>query len=275
MRETLVENIAQERAAFRRELGVGEEEILFYRIGQPGHKWTLWEFEAFQRIRREVPHARLLLMQPPPNLWIKIEPEAERLGIILRKTTSDFAWLERLNHSADIAIHASAWGESFGYTIAEAMMAGRPLITRSTPWGDNAQVELVANGKTGFVCLTTGEMARRGTELARDSALRDKMGSAGRRRIRKLANLESETDVLEAVMEHVVTGAPLKQIEKRQRELVRFSRVFRQREYGFSELLMQYPLEKVIGIIYLLYKSARGNFRNIIISLKSIKNKTK
>ena len=131
-----------DKIKFRRELGVSEEEVLFCRIGRPSSKWTAWEFDAFKMIKRQIPKTRLLLMEPSKELWRKIEPVADSMGIILVKATSDFTWLEMLNQSADIAIHASAWGESFGYTIAEAMMAGKPVITRSTPWGDNAQVEL-------------------------------------------------------------------------------------------------------------------------------------
>lgn len=261
--EKLTQAAGSEREAVRRELGVTEEELLFFRIGQPGKKWTNWEFEAFRLIKKQIPQARLILMEPPSGLWSQIEPEAGRLGVILRKTTSDLAWLEALNRSADIAIHASAWGESFGYTIAEAMMAGRPLITRSTPWGDNAQVELVANGQTGFVCLTTGEMARRGIELAKDAELRQRMGSAGRRRIQGLAGVDIETDVLEAVMEFVMTGVRSDLISERQKELIRFSRSFVKKEYCFSEPLSRHLLEKVKGMIYLLYKSVRGNLRNL------------
>jgi hypothetical protein len=142
------------------------------------------------------------------------------------------------------------------------MMAGRPTITRSTPWGDNAQVELVANGETGYVCLTTGEMARRGIELARDASLQRSMGSAGRRRIQDLAGVETETDVLEAVMEFVMTGVRSDLIMGRQQELLQFSRCFDKKEHGFSERLTQYPLEKSKGLLYLLYKSVRGNVRN-------------
>jgi glycosyltransferase involved in cell wall biosynthesis len=261
---TTAQENESEREAFRRELGVCEDEVLFYRIGQAGHKWTLWEFDAFQRIKKKIPKARLLLMQPPANLWEKIEPEASRLGVILRKTTSDFAWLEKLNLYADIAIHASAWGESFGYTIAEAMMTGRPLITRSTPWGDNAQVELVANGKTGFVCLTTGEMARRGIDLARDMELRRSMGWAGRSRIQQLANQEAETDALEAVMDYVMTGEHSSLISDRHQELIRFSRTFTQNEYGFSERLTEHPFEKGNGLLFLLYKNLRGKIRTYL-----------
>ena len=51
---------AEERVEFRRNLGVKQNEILFMRIGQPGKKWKLWEFEAFKSIKNQVPAARLI-----------------------------------------------------------------------------------------------------------------------------------------------------------------------------------------------------------------------
>ena len=249
--------------AFRSELGVSEDEILFFRIGQPSIKWTLWEYEAYKLIKKKVPNARFLMMEPPENLWKKIEKEANHLGIILKKTTNDFNWLNRLNHAADISLHASAFGESFGYTIAEAMYGKKPVITRSTPWGDNAQVELVHNGITGFVCMNVGEMARRAIELSQDKILRTKMGEAARKRIIKISDPECETDVLQAVIKFVTDGSNIEALKKRTIEVVEFSRTFKKREYCFSEHFLNHPFEKTLSGIFLLYKCTRGYIRNI------------
>ena len=121
VRETTPRGPDHSSESFRRGLGVGKDEVLFYRIGQPGCKWTQWELEAFRLIKKTVPESRLLLMEPPKNLWKRIEPEASRLGVIFRKATSDFSWLEELNRSADIAIHASAWGDP-GWCILRSLL---------------------------------------------------------------------------------------------------------------------------------------------------------
>lgn len=247
----------------RKELGVSDGEVLFFRIGQPGKKWELWEFEAFRKIKSEVPYARLLLMEPPKNLIEKIELEAEKLGIILRKVTTDFNWLEDLNRAGDIALHASAWGESFGYTIAEAMSAGKPVITLSTPWGDNAQVELVENRKTGFVCISVGEMARRGIELARSLKQRTKMGKAGVERIAAISDPERETDLLEAAIHSVLGDRSNSLLEGRRIAFKNFAKNFQKREFTFSESLKEYPLEKSAALLFMIYKCCRAYLRNL------------
>src|SRR5260370_35878059 len=101
------------------ELNVKEDEILAVRIGRPGHKWAAWECDAHAIARRRSPELRLFLMEPPSWLAAEIGRRQHGDGIIVRKATSDFAWLEKLYASADLMIHASDWGESFGYTIAE------------------------------------------------------------------------------------------------------------------------------------------------------------
>jgi len=254
---------ADEISVFRRDLGVREDEILFYRIGQPGHKWTEWEFKAFKLIRKQIPKSRLLLMEPPPELWAKIEPVADSLGIILMKASSDFTWMEKLNQSADISIHASAWGESFGYTIAEAMLAGSPVITRSTPWGDNAQVELIENGKTGFICCSVLEMAKRGIDLACSQNLRENLGEAGKARIQSLASLEQETDVLESVIESVMTNSKNQLLLDREESLYKFATSFVRREFTFSEPLTTNLWNSAAALLYMGYKSARSWIRNL------------
>jgi glycosyltransferase involved in cell wall biosynthesis len=253
----------RESRAIRSELGVEDDEILFLRIGQPGHKWTLWEFEAFKLIKKKTPKARLLLMEPPEKLWNRIEADKDNHGVILKKVTNDFEWINKLNNAADISLHASAWGESFGYTIAEAMYYGKPVITRSTPWGDNAQVELVENTTTGFVCLSVGEMARRGIELTRNKKLRIKLGEAARRRIKMICDAERETDVLEAVIEFVLEGKSNQLLKSRGDRLKEFIKTFQNREYGISESLIVHPVEKTFSIMYLLYKILRGYIRNL------------
>jgi glycosyltransferase involved in cell wall biosynthesis len=253
----------------RRELGVGDDEILFYRIGQPGKKWEMWEYEAFLHIRRAVPKARLLVMEPPGKLRKKMESDAGTSGLIIREVTNDFSWLERLNCAADIAIHASAWGESYGYTIAEAMAAGKPVITRSTPWGDNAQVELVENGKTGFVCLSVGEMARRGIELAHDPELRRRMGEAGMRRIIKISDPEQEADMLESVIRFLAGQGTSSLLLKRLELFQEFTKNFSALEYSFSEKIQNHPLEKAYALSFMLYKCTRSYLRNLKGSMKT------
>jgi len=254
---------ADERREFRRTLGLRDDQVLAVRVGQraspgqPGNKWKRWECEAFARARRSAPHLRLFIMEPPSDIWRDIEAGRYGQGITVHSNTSDFAWLSRLYSAADCMVHASSYGESFGYTIAEAMEAGLPVIVRTTPWGDNAQVELVQCGETGFVCASVGEMSRRLRDLAMDSGLRRRMGEEAMKRIRAKANLERELDVLEGVIQAVTTGKRGVALQQRGEELLRFASDFAAREWRISEPPWSHPLDYLGGRVYSGYRRLR------------------
>jgi hypothetical protein len=252
------------RRSFRAELNVKEDEILAVRIGRPGHKWAAWECEAHAIVRRRSPRLRLFLMEPPLRLAAEIGRGKYGDGIIVRKETSDFAWLEKLYASADLMIHASDWGESFGYTIAEGMVAELPVITRSTPWCDNAQVELVANNQTGFVCWSVPEMARRLCDLASDKQLRQQMGTAARKRILQLADVHSEIDILDEVICQLKCGKELSSVRSRNEQLINFSRRFADLERETSERLSDHPFDFAVGSLYSGYRTTRTKLRSIV-----------
>jgi glycosyltransferase involved in cell wall biosynthesis len=251
------------RGKFREQLGVTDSEVLAIRIGRPGHKWTAWECKAYAVAKNDVPQLRLFLMEPPQWLVCKIEHGKFGGGIIVRAETNDFDWLDRLYAAADLMIHTTDWGESFGYTIAEAMAARLPVITRSTPWGDNAQVELVGNGQTGFVCWSISEMARRLSDLGQDSELRARMGTAGAKRIFELSSVESETDLLEEVINHVLSGQSVLRVRARNARLREFCRRFSLLQRATSERFPVHPCDLAVGSLYSRYRSARSGARVI------------
>jgi glycosyl transferase family 1 len=79
-----------------------------------------------------------------------------------------------------VFVTASELGESQGLAIAEAMSMGLPVVTCSTPWVDNAQVEYVQHGRTGFLASHPRPFAEAVATLLADEALRIRLGSAGR-----------------------------------------------------------------------------------------------
>jgi glycosyltransferase involved in cell wall biosynthesis len=85
---------------------------------------------------------------------------------------------EGLYASSDIVCQVSRWGEAFGFTIAEAMASGRPVIGTCV----GAIPELVRDGHSGFL-VEPGDvnaMAERLLLLARSPELRVSMGAIGR-----------------------------------------------------------------------------------------------
>lgn len=168
----------QERMVVRSQLGVGEQDILACRIGRPDiRKWSTRLEMALPGIFARVPNLRLLLMAAPKE---KEGLQRRFPGrIIAQPPSAVSAELTRIYQAADLMTHSSGIGESFGLAVAEGMYWGLPVVVDSTPAADNAQVELVDHGRTGFVVNSALGFIEAISRLAEDSNLRRRMGQAG------------------------------------------------------------------------------------------------
>ena len=101
---------------------------------------------------------------------------------------------EGLYTAADVVCQVSRWEEAFGWVIAEAMAAGRPLVATRV----GGIPELVADGVSGFLVPTRApaEIAQRVIQLLEDPALRARMGAAGRQAAEQKFDLERNLDAL-------------------------------------------------------------------------------
>lgn len=222
----------EERKRTREELGLKDEDVVALRLGRPdAAKWTDLECDATRDVRRAGGHQlKLIVIEPPEELKNRIASGQFADGIIVRKVEDSPEHVARLVDAADIIFHAARFGESFGYAIAEGMAAGKPVITRTTPWGDNAQVELVEHGTTGFVCGSEEGLAAALRLLLEDQNLRENMGAAGRQRILQLSDPAREIQVLSAA----ITGDD-KFLIDRWRGILDFHRSFLVREWSIIE----------------------------------------
>ena len=101
---------------------------------------------------------------------------------------------EGLYTAADIVCQVSRWEEAFGWVIAEAMAAARPLVATRV----GGIPELVEDGETGYLVppRAPAEIAARLVTLLEDPALRTRMGLAGRRAAERKFELEANLDTL-------------------------------------------------------------------------------
>jgi glycosyltransferase involved in cell wall biosynthesis len=198
---------AAEVQAFRERHGVEKDEVLFGRFSRPEpNKWTSLALDAFRVALRRHRGMKLLLREPPPAVAaaLRESPDADRFLIL--PATADPAEL-RLNMAAvDAVLHTSSIGESFGYGIAEPMNLGKPVITHSVPWVDQAQIELVRHGECGFVASTPRAMGKCLERLAHSAELRSKLGAAAQAHIRTLADPGTSISRLEGALRATVEG---------------------------------------------------------------------
>ena len=101
---------------------------------------------------------------------------------------------EGLYAASDVVCQVSRWEEAFGWVIAEAMAASRPLVATRV----GGIPELVTDGESGFLVAprAPAEIARRLVQLLEDSELRARMGAAGRLAAERKFDLTFNLDTL-------------------------------------------------------------------------------
>lgn len=170
------------RGNLRGELGIDADTPIVGKIGRSSAaKWSEVSIDAFERICRDRPQVKILLVTPPE----KIKTAISRRGLnpyIVYLDSIPPSEVGKFYNTIDVLAHSSAIGESFGYVIAEAMAYSTPVVVDSNPMRDNAQVELVNNGETGFVVGSSETYADAVAELLQSDELRRGYGAAAQRR---------------------------------------------------------------------------------------------
>jgi hypothetical protein len=110
--------------------------------------------------------------------------------------------LATMYSACDVVINAAVIGESQGVAIAEAMALGIPVVTCSTPWVDNAQVEMVDHGVNGWVANHPRPFAEAIADLLLDEQRRRQFGNAGTAKIGELLDPVRLTRQLENLYDH-------------------------------------------------------------------------
>ena len=192
---------------FRQEHGIQSDEIVFGRLSRPEpNKWTDLPLEGFRIAAKKNPRLKLLLREPPAEVSRSLRNAPDHDRFIILPATSDSGELARTIASVDAVLHTSSMGESFGYGIAEPMNYGKPVIANSTPWLDQAQIELVRHGECGFIASTRSAIAAALVKLASDETLRTKLGRNAQSYIRKLGDPVESTDRLETALRAAAQG---------------------------------------------------------------------
>lgn len=152
----------------------------------PG-KWSDLALAFLPHLVRREPGTvyRIIGATPEAREWIAANGLAAHVEFC--DPVEDDAGLAAFWNSVAVMAHANDTGESFGMVIAEAMAAGLPVVTHpSRGLRDNAQLELVDDGVTGFVADTAEDYAAALARLVADPDLARRMGEAGRHKAARL-----------------------------------------------------------------------------------------
>jgi len=104
----------------------------------------------------------------------------------------------------DILVHASDEPEPFGRVLVEAMAAGKPVIAANA----GGPREIVADGETGilFEPGSPESLAAALRRLLQDKELRQRMGEAGRERVKEHFHARQQVEQVQEVYEEVLAG---------------------------------------------------------------------
>ena len=174
------------------------------RIGRAAEgKFDFITLDGFAEFAKKVPHARFLLVGATQHMisYATSLHIADRLLVF--ENTADLQQLLFYYQSMDIFLAASQIGESFGMVIAEAMCAGIPVVTISTPDRDNAQIELVDNEITGLVVeRNTEKIAAALFYLYQNEKVRAKLSAASKEKVKKEYSARHLVKSLENLIYH-------------------------------------------------------------------------
>jgi len=180
----LVERVAAEqngRAESRRYLGIPDERFAIGWIGRMTPvKRTDDVLVAFKRLRDGGVDATLCMVGDGPDR-AGLEQRAYELGIV--RDTLFLGYQEDVApfYAAFDALVLPSSNEGTPVSVIEALGAGRPVVATRV----GGVPDIVRDGEDGFLVEpgATDELADRLARLARDPALRERMGKQGRERV--------------------------------------------------------------------------------------------
>ena len=200
------------RAEVRARLGVPPGRFLFGRIGQPHPaKWSPRILAAFAAVLARGHDVGLLLAGAPEALAAaadRLPAEVRERVVSLPVTASDRRISEWLT-AMDGFLHLSRIGESFGMVLCEAMLCGVPVVTLSTPFKDNSQLEVVGHGIGGLVALTPAAVPEAMLALIADAGLRARVRAGGAAWVEERFGVGRVAGEAMAIYEAALAGRPL------------------------------------------------------------------
>ena len=185
----------------RLRLGLDPDRPVVGRAGRPADvKWRNLLVDMVPGLLRAVPDAQLMFVGATPAKIRRLRRRGvlDRCVLIEQKPDED---LVATSYAAcDVFVSASEIGESQGLALLEAMSMGVPVVTCSTPWADNAQLEFVEHGRTGLIANHPRPFAEAVAALLLDPDLRHRLGAGARNAVSRQFDPHSQARQLERLV---------------------------------------------------------------------------
>ena len=201
--------LAPEPAEAKRRLGLDPERPVAGRIGRANdRKWRTLIVDMIPPLLRLAPETQVALVGPTPAKLRRLD----RLGVLedvrIFPPSAEEEVLATMYAACDVFFTAAEIGESHSFAIEEAMCLGVPVVTCSTPWVDNAQIEQVDEGVTGHIADHPRPFAEAVASLVQDDGERARFGSSAAAKSDRLFDAPLLTRQLERLYEALLRGEP-------------------------------------------------------------------
>ena len=196
---------ANGREETRRYLGIPADRFAVGWVGRmTAVKRTDDVLEGFKRLREHGVEATLFLVGDGPDR-AGLERRAHKLGII--KDTLFLGYQEEVGplYAAFDALVLPSGNEGTPVSVIEALAAGTPVVATRV----GGVPDVVRDGEDGFLVEPgeSEEFAERLAELARDPALRERLGAAGRARVLPRYAVERLVDDVDRLYRSLISAA--------------------------------------------------------------------
>ena len=196
------------RLALRAKHSIHESAFVIGKVGRADlWKWDDTIIDIVPRLIADIPHLHVVVRALPPSKINRIRKLGIEQYFTLLPETVDERDIMETYQLMDTMVHTSRIGETFGIALAEAQALEIPILSRSTDFmrptifeRDNAQMEIIRDGVTGWIENDLGHMAERVIALSRDEALRAQIGTAGRAHVIESYRAEVLTERLETIL---------------------------------------------------------------------------
>ncbi len=161
------------------EFGDGKLNILF--VGRlEKRKGVNYLLEAYEQVKKEIPHSRLIIVGPGTRLRHKYEKQVRRSGLkdVIFTGYVKYDELPRYFKSADVFCAPAIGWESFGIILLEAMSVGKPVIASNI----EGYASVLTHMREGILVppKNSSELAKGIVTLLQDESMRREMGAMGR-----------------------------------------------------------------------------------------------